>query len=287
VCLPVNQFGVSIVIATGLMFLLLSCTSEPDLSALEKPLNAAGYQLFNPPRSNWGPGFVFSGDIVGGRLVNVGEVCPNLYGDEEPPRSAKILLPNYTAKDSLTFGAAVRFLRSAFGLDVDVDKVERERLIEVKWQNVSEMSYALMDNWLRDGTVKPIPIECRNAIQRLQGQQKFENRVFVLTRAIAPESLKYEFSAALNAKGSASADLWKVSEAKAQAEGGTANATQIEIPQMDSTYCDRQRHGEPLQCQRFYIGYAPPVKITEWIDTGQSSGELRKVKGEPTNFQLQ
>lgn len=239
-----------------------------ELSALEKALNNAGYQLYNPPRSNWGPGFVFSGDILNGRITNVKEVCPNLYGDADAPQSAAILFPNYTAKDKLNFGAALHFLRGLFGLDFDLNAVDRERTVEVKWQNIRETSYSEMDRWLADGAIKPIPIQCRRAIENLQGRNAFAGRVFVIVRAVAPESLIYDFSSTVNAQGSATAELWKAAQVKVQGQGVSTSATQLEVR------------------KRLYVGYAAPVKLSEWIDTGQSSGELVRVTGETTNFQI-
>jgi hypothetical protein len=256
----------------SLTCLILACAVDianaQDLGALERALNAAGYQLYNPPRSNWGPGFAFYGDIVDGKITNVREICPNLYGDVDAPRSADILLPDYTAKDSLSFSAAIRFLKGLFGFNVDVDKVEQERSIEVKWQNIRETSYSEMDKWLRDGTIRPIPIQCRRAIESLQGRRTFENHVFVIIRAVAPESLKYDFSAAAKAQGSASAQLWKESQAKVQAGMASTVGTQLEIR------------------QRLYVGYSRPVRLTEWIDSGKSSGELFGVKGVPTDLEI-
>jgi hypothetical protein len=49
-----------------------------DLQPLDKALRSVGYQMYSPPRENWGPGFVFSGDIVQGRITNVREICPNI-----------------------------------------------------------------------------------------------------------------------------------------------------------------------------------------------------------------
>jgi hypothetical protein len=239
-----------------------------DLSALEKALNAVGYQLYNPPRANWGPGFVFAGDIVQGRITNVREICPNLYGEIQAPQSTDILLPNYSAKDKISFGAALRFLRGAIGLNFDLEKVEQEHSVEVKWQNIRETSYTEMDKWLADGKLKPIPIQCRRAIESLQGHDAFSDRVFVIVRAVAPESLIYDFSSATSGQGSASAALLTEAQAKVQGSDGSTTATQLEIR------------------KRLYVGYAAPVKLSEWTDPGLTSGELVKVKGQPTDLQI-
>jgi hypothetical protein len=125
-----------------------------------------------------------------------------------------------------------------------------------------------MDKWLADGKIKPIPIQCRRAIESLQGRDAFTDRVFVIVRAVAPESLIYDFSSAASGQGSASAALLTEAQAKVRGSGANTSATQLEIR------------------KRLYVGYAAPVKLSEWADSGLSSGELVKVKGKPTDLQI-
>jgi hypothetical protein len=270
----IHKATLSLLIPASLVCLIVALsfstegTKAQSLRPLEQALNAAGYQLYNPPRANWGPGFVFAGDIVQGRITNVREICPNLYGDTEAPQSADILLPNYSARDKISFSATLRFLKSVFGLNFDLDKVEQEHSVEVKWQNIRESSYTEMDKWLADGKIKPIPIQCRRAIESLQGRNAFADRVFVIVRAVAPESLIYDFSSAANGQGSASAALLTEAQAKVQGSGANTAATQLEIR------------------KRLYVGYAAPVKLSEWTDPGLSSGELVKVKGQSTDLRI-
>jgi tetratricopeptide (TPR) repeat protein len=71
-----------------------------DLGPLKKALGE--YQPYDPPRANWGPGFVFTGEVARGRLSKIEEVCPNLYADVEAPQSAAIALPDYNAGDGIS-----------------------------------------------------------------------------------------------------------------------------------------------------------------------------------------
>ena len=192
--MPYTFGSLNLLTAIALLFLALAPGARgQDLGPLDKALNAAGYRLYNPPRENWGPGFVFSGDVANGKITNVREICPNLYADLEAPRSVAVILPDYDANDSFSFGVAVNFLKGLLGLNVDVDKVQRERSISVKWKNLSETSYADIDKWLESGEPRPIAKLCRLAIEDLKARKQFDDRIFVMVRAVAPKRSSLTF----------------------------------------------------------------------------------------------
>jgi hypothetical protein len=240
-----------------------------DLGPLDKALRAAGYRLYNPPRENWGPGFVFSGDVVNGKITNVREICPNLYADLEAPRSAAVILPDFDANDSFSFGVAVNFLKGLLGLNVDVDKIQREQSISVKWKNLSEASYADMDKWLDSGEPRPIAKRCRIAIEDLRAKKQFDDRIFIIVRAVAPETLVYDFSKAVQASGSASLEAWQQGMAKAEGKADIKNQTQLETK------------------KKLFVGYAPPFKLQDWVPTGLVSGEIVGVRAQSVDLSLE
>ena len=235
-----------------------------DLSPLKRALGE--YQPYDPPRANWGPGFVFAGNVAAGRISNVEELCPNLYADVEAPQSAAIALADYNASDGFSFGASLRFLKGLFGLNFDVEKIGAERTIDVKWQNLREYSYTGMDKWLETGEPRPIAKRCRLAIDELKAKNLFKDRVFVVVRAIAPTSMIYEFARAVDAKGSASARLWQDVQADARIGAALKNGTRLEIR------------------ERMFIGYIPPKKLREWLPTGHVSSEIVRVTGGTTDL---
>jgi hypothetical protein len=235
-----------------------------DLGPLKKALGE--YQPYDPPRANWGPGFVFTGEVAQGRLSKIEEVCPNLYADLEAPQSAAIALPDYNTGEGLSFAASLRFLKGLLGLNVDIDKLAGERMIDVKWQNLREYSYTGMDKWLESGEARPVARRCRLAIDELKAKNRFKDRVFVIVRAIAADSLIYEFGTAANAAGSASAQLWAGVQADAKMSASIKNGTRLEIK------------------QRLFMGYISPTNLREWLPTGLVSGEIIKVAGDKTPF---
>jgi len=164
---------------------------------------------------------------------------------------------------------AVKFLKGFLGLNVDLEKVESERKISVKWNNLREASYADMDKWLETGEARPIVARCRAAIEDLKGKDQFKDKVFVIVRAVAPEVLVYDFGSALSGQASASAEAWQQGSVKIEGKGEIKNRTQMEFK------------------QRLYVGYAPPVKLQDWAPTGLVSGEIVKVRGEQTSLTIE
>lgn len=55
----------AVVVATAFAY---QGASSQDLAPLEQALSNSGYKLYNPPRENWGPGFVFAGDVTNGKI---------------------------------------------------------------------------------------------------------------------------------------------------------------------------------------------------------------------------
>ena len=239
-----------------------------DFKALDGLLRNAGYQLYNPPRANWGPGFVFAGDVVNGRIVNVEEVCPNLYSNMGKSEGTAVVLADYAAADSFSFGLALDFLKGLVGGAVNLGGSD-QRSVQVRWKNIREMSYTHMDQWLESGEPRPVAPRCRAAIEDLKLKNRFKDRIFVITRAVAPEVLVYDFAQSTEGKGELSAKFMSELQAAAHGEGHIANNTQLVIE------------------HRLFIGYAPPVKIEEWLPSHLVSGEVVQVQGKPSNLTLE
>jgi hypothetical protein len=239
-----------------------------NLAALEKLLRAAGYQLYNPPRANWGPGFVFTGDVVNGRITNVEEVCPNLYSNMGQPQGAAVVLADYSATDSFSFGAALEFLKGLIGGAVDLGGTD-QRSVTVQWKNIRELSYTRMDQWLKAGEPRPVAPRCRAAIEDLKLKNKFKDRTFVITRAVAPEVLIYDLTQAAGGYAKGSAKFMSELQGAVGGEGHVTNSTQLVVE------------------HRLFIGYAPPVKIDEWLPSNLVSGDIAEVRGTPSNLDLE
>jgi hypothetical protein len=259
------QLLLVIVALTG----VVAVAAGQDLTFLQRTLQEYDYQLYVPPRANWGPGFVFAGDVVKGRMKNVEPVCPSLYENVGLPESTAVILPDFKAEDRYSFSLAIDFLRGLFGGRVDLGAVERDRKVEVRWHNLQEMSYPKMVAWLKNGEPRPITKPCRAAIEDLKIKNQFKDRVFVIVRAVAPETLVYDFTRALSSDAAVSGQFAETWKAEARGKGQIVSETQLEI-----------KH-------RLYIGYAAPVKIVDWLPSGLQSGDIVAVLGARENITIE
>ena len=238
------------------------------LDQLDRALHSAGYQRYDPPRANWGPGFVFAGDVVQGKIRNVEEICPNLYADAAEPQATNIILADYAATDSFSLGLAITFLKKLTGGSVNLAPIEKEDSVQVRWENIHELSYSHMHQWLESGEPRPIEKRCRLAIEDLIAKGRFKDRIFVILRAVAPERLTYDFSRSVRAQADASISL--PSQLGANASG--------KVQVKDNTHLQTE--------ERLYIGYAAPAKLEEWLPANLLSGEIVGVRASDTHLEL-
>jgi hypothetical protein len=251
---------------------LATVAFSQSLAPLERALESAGYHIYNPPRSNWGPGFVFEGDVLNGRFSNAHEVCSRLYAELAAPNKAKVVLASHEANDIFGLRLAFNYLKKIFGFandDSDLVRIEQQRTAEVAWGDIWEMSYTRMDKWLESGEPRPVNKQCRSAIDELKAQKRFNGRVFVILRAVAPDRLNFNFERDFQAQAGASAKLGAQIEAGIKGKGEFKDRTHLEI-------------SEPL-----FVGYASPIAITDWLPTGEESGEIVSVRGRNSDLLLE
>ena len=260
--------GAFLIVCASLVFgvTLLSQSGTPDLTKLDRALETAGYRRYNPPRTNWGPGFVFAGDVVDHRIANVQAICPDLYANSGEPQTAEIVLSDYAAKDNFSFGLAVNFLKEQLKGGFDLGTIEREGSVDIQWVNIREMSYSHMDKWLETGEPRPIAKPCRLAIDDIKSKNRFKDRIFVIVRAVAPEKLVYDFSRAAKMQAGASGEFLNTLKGSAQGQAQMTDSTRLQIT------------------RRMYIGYASPLKLEDWTPTNLLSGEIVGVRASKSNL---
>lgn len=256
---------------SGVWFLWMP-TSAAFAQNIEEVLQANGYQMYNPPRGNWGPGFVFAGDVIDNKISNVREVCPNLYGDLDAPNKTKVVLANHKVEDSFSLSVAFNYLKRVTGFannDADLVSIEGKRAAEVTWGDINELSYSDMDKWLETGEARPIAKRCRAAIDDLKAKNRFKDHVFVIVRAVAPDFVTFDFSEALKGGVGVSAGFSQRLSAGIRGKGEFKEASRLEIK------------------ERLFVGYAPPFKIDDWLPTGFVSGEIVEVRGKPSTLVIE
>jgi hypothetical protein len=100
----VLQSGKRLQLVFGISTILLFAVPSPgSAQTIERSLQDKGYHMYDPPRANWGPGFVFAGDVIADKIWKVEEICPNLYGDLDAPNKTKVVLESHEYEDSLSF----------------------------------------------------------------------------------------------------------------------------------------------------------------------------------------
>jgi hypothetical protein len=132
-----------------------------------------------------------------------------------------------------------------------------------------ELSYTHMDKWLETGEERPVTRRCRAAIDDIKAKGRFKDRIFVIVRAVAADSLTFDFSRALKGSIGVSADFTEQLTARLRGKGELKDGTRLKIT-------------DPL-----FVGYASPDKIDEWLPTGHVSGEIVKVRSTPTTLEIE
>jgi hypothetical protein len=241
----------------------------PNLSKLDQALQAAGYHRYDPPRTNWGPGFVFAGDVSNHRITNVEEICPTLYENIGDPVSAKVIFPDYSATDAFSLQMTLNFMQAKLKGSANLAKLEQKQSVEIRWENIREFSYSHADQWLETGEPRPIPKRCRLAIEDMRLKNRFQNRVFVITRAVAPERLVYIYSEVVKNDTGASLEQSKNLKVSGDSKVEASGKTRLEI------------------MERMFLGYSPPLQLEDWIPTDLLSGEIVRVRGSPSNLAIE
>jgi hypothetical protein len=253
----------------GASIFLSSMAEAQNLSQLEQSLESNGYHLYKPLRSNWGPGFVFSGDISGRGIGGPVEICPNVYADLTAPNQSKILLPNYKAEDRLSLRVALDYLKKITGFandDADLARIEQQRTADITWGDIRELSYTDMDKYLLSGEPRPIQRRCQAAINDLKLRNRFEGRVFVISRSLATNQLIFDFSRALSVQAGVSANFIPRLTAGIQGRAELKDGTRLEVR------------------DTFFVGYASPIAIKTWLPSGLVGDEIHEVKGEQSGL---
>lgn len=248
--------------------LLGGCFSnKPKITGLEKSIEP--YALYYPIRENWGPGFVFSGDIVDGKIQNVEEICSNLYGDEQISDSSSIFLANYSGKDEKSLDIGVQLLKRVAGeknaATLNLADIKSVDDVDISWGDLRETSYARAEQWLKKGEPRPVEGRCESAIDDLKAKGKFIGRVFIITRALSAGSVSYEFNHLRRAGGEAKVKVHEVVEAQVAATWKVTGDTSLSIN------------------KQVYIGYAKPALLEEWVPTGLVSPGIVSVKAREIN----
>ena len=262
---------------TFLVFVTLGCSvsKEPNFSRLDSILSSLNPPMtrFNPARSDWGPGFVFEGDVIDGVIRNISPICENILGDS-PFTEANIKLANYTVESDSEFKVSIEFLKNLIkeenSAKLDLSSIRNKEDATIIWSDTKNQYYRLEDIFLNSGEPRPIPVKCISAINLLKDRGKYEKRVFIILSTISATKFKYEFNEEKISKIGIDTNIADTLTGVAGVDFSSKGKTDLEIS------------GEKL-----FIGYAKPVLVVNWIPSGLISGDQFSVDVEPVNYTLE
>ena len=196
-------FGTSAVLL-GACFLFprpVVVTQETVTDLVEK----AGFEPYTPFRSNWGPGFLYTGD-----LSNPNPVCPNVYGNQisfDDLENPDLVFQDIKQDNENSFSLTIGFLEDLLGDEnsakLSLGSVANSNEIDLKWGPVKEYTY-YESSAFEDGKPRPIHIDCLGPLRVRKANGTLEE-VKIITRAMAVKSLS--FSAASVSSGEGGLDV--------------------------------------------------------------------------------
>jgi len=242
-------------------FLLQACCNGP-MAPLAKELKSYGYTLYEPPRTNRGPGWTFRMvRTFDGRTVPM-TVCENLYPDVDLV-DGNLSLPQLSTKSTVDGSVAVDFLE---GLLKDIGGAKASlsansiKKLTISWGQVSSKELPEERKFTEKGEIRAIGAPCAAVLKELKDRGELAGNLFIVQQAILANELSYETSDDSGKKGELKASLKKLLNFEANAKATEITQTSLQIK-------------EPR-----YIGYIA-IALLEWAPTGLLGPESAKLYG--------
>jgi len=257
--------------AIGTLGLVQSCHGGvPDVGPLGDSLQ--GYALYEPVRTNWGPGFVFTGEVKNGKIKNVEEICPSLYG-ESPVTEAGVFLPDYSGASNTDINIGLSMLESVIGKDntakINLAKYKDNKSVVVKWSSINEVSIPRSMGWMESGEPRKIKKQCFSVIEDLKARGEFEGRTFIITRAIKASSIDYNFDRAIDGDAGVELKFKELFDANAGGKWTSTGKTSLKVT------------------SDVFVGYKTPKLLKDWVPTGLVAGEIATVSLEDSDLVIE
>jgi hypothetical protein len=239
---------------------MAGCVSSP-VKEISKEVEKYGYTVYNPPRADHGPGWVFHfAKTFDGKTVPVA-VCQNLYPDDRT-QAASISFPTVTRNDTTDLSFGVSLLE---GLVTDVQKAsasleaKKVKKLTITWGDLVATELPEERKFGADGKLLPISNSCAARLRELRRQNQMES-VYLVQSAVLAKSMKISVDEQQNAGASLDASLYKVLDVKPSAKVSTTSNSSIDV-------------SDPR-----YIGFVA-LAVLDWIPLDQVGPETAKVSG--------
>ncbi len=215
------------------------------------PKDPNGFVPLVPPRTDFGPSFVFKGTISGATISVESIVCPNLY-PSVTPMSAGFLLATASTNSDNSIGFDLSLLEKLIGANTGSlsAKYSGKVSYKVDFKSASD-EYFAMNQQFDGATPRTVDPSCHAAIENLKSKGSFTGSLFIVTDAVTLTGLKYTFTQSSSTSASLNVDIAKLLTAKPSASHtfDAANST-VDIAQ-------------PL-----HIAIRRPFLVDTWLPTG-------------------
>jgi hypothetical protein len=243
-------------------FLLTGCLrATSPINAISDEVEKLGFTVYNPPRADRGPGWVFHFvKTFDGKTVP-GTVCTSLYPDERVV-DAKISIPNVKSTDNadVSFGLGL--------LDGLIDNVQKAsadlsaksiKTLSINWGDLTARELPEERKFTEEGKRVPIGNACAARLRELRQANQL-GTVFMVQQAVQAKSMTVSVEQDRNAGASLDVSLYEVLTVKPSAKVSQKSNSSIDVT-------------DPR-----YIGFVA-VAVLNWIPTDQLGAETATVSG--------
>lgn len=250
---------------------LCACSNSPDVSPLGQHISAAGYVMYYPARSNWGPGTVLTGSVINNRLSNVQEICTSLYSNLTPSNN-NVALSSFQASQNHDLSLGIDLLGKVLGPDKSAKlglSGKNAQDIDVSFGPSFEDSISGEGPFQNDGKPKRIKPACEAKLKDLKAKGALENSVFVITRALR-SGINYDFGNDAEFKTNATLSITSKIGANAGAGWGTNGRTKLIVDGEAGLYLGAAKGGM--------------ISLTSWLPSDTISDGYYISTFETVNF---
>jgi len=197
---------------------------------IQYPQDPHGYLTLIPPRSDFGPGFVFKGSVQSGALIIDQILCTNLYPDVKPA-SGVLQLASATTSSNNSLGLNLSLLQKLVGTNTVSLDAKYTGKMEYKVTVKTASADYLPSSSLFDGkTPRPVDSSCRAAIENLKLAGPITKSVYIIGDAVAVTGLTYSFTKSSDPTLNITADIQKIVNASTNASfSQDANNVSIDV----------------------------------------------------------
>lgn len=249
-------------ITLAILLSILTGCKTTGLEPLRKFMESYDYTLYEPPRSNHGPGWTFRmAKTYDGRTVPM-TVCENLYPAVKT-KDANIDFPKIQMESKVDVDFAVELLEGIIDNVGEAKanlKAKGAKSVKITWGAVSAEELLPQETFDPSGKKLEVDHACAAHLNDLKQKGEFADSIFLVQQAIRVDRMDYEITSDSETGGGLSLNLKEVLTVKPEAKATQSNKSTLAIK-------------EPR-----YVGFRAFI-ITDVVPTGLLGPETAIVSG--------